>query len=336
MWKRKNDYKKELKEKALAGKLTQEEEAEYKKLKGFPLKKLFANKRTAITTLGLIIMCFIQNFGYYGIFSWMPTVLSQKYGYSLAKASGWLLISTIGMFIGTAVFGIMADKIGRKKTFSFYYIGGTIYCFLYFFVIKDPNMLLWGSSILGFFANGMMGGFGAVLAENYPSEARSTAENFIFGIKPDQPDIIPPFRDGEVLDIFVEVAKTGKMLAIHAENHDILEHLTRKIEESGRRDYEAMLEGRPNLTEETTVQTGISFARTTGARLHILHISTAEGVERVHNAQKEGLPITAETCPHYLFLSNEDYSNIGPAMKVYPLVKYKKDQEAIWKEWMKE
>jgi benzoate transport len=181
MWKRKNDYKKELKEKALAGKLTQEEEAEYKKLKGFPLKKLFANKRTAITTLGLIIMCFIQNFGYYGIFSWMPTVLSQKYGYSLAKASGWLLISTIGMLIGTAVFGILADKIGRKKTFSFYYIGGTIYCFLYFFVIKDLNMLLWGSSILGFFANGMMGGFGAVLAENYPSEARSTAENFIFG-----------------------------------------------------------------------------------------------------------------------------------------------------------
>jgi allantoinase len=153
----------------------------------------------------------------------------------------------------------------------------------------------------------------------------------VYNYKPDQPDIIPPFRDGEVLDIFVEVAKTGKMLAIHAENHDILEHLTRKVEESGRRDYEAMLEGRPNLAEETTVQTGISFARTTGARLHILHISTAEGVERVRNAQKEGLPITAETCPHYLFLSNEDYSNIGPAMKVYPLVKYKKDQEAIWK-----
>jgi benzoate transport len=181
IWKSKNEYKKHLQEKAANGTLTPDEEKALKSMSRFPLTKLFATKKLTITTIGLTIMTFIQNFGYYGIFSWMPTVLAEKYGYTLAKASGWMLISTIGMLIGIMLFGILADKIGRKKTFAIYYIGGTIYCILYFFVFKDQSLLLWGSALLGFFVNGMMGGFGAVLAENYPAEARSTAENFIFG-----------------------------------------------------------------------------------------------------------------------------------------------------------
>ena len=181
MWEQKHQYKKALQQKKSQGILTSEEAIQLEKMAGFPLKKLFANKKVTITTIGLILMSFIQNFGYYGIFTWMPTILSQKYGYTLAKASGWMLISTIGMLIGIAVFGILADKIGRRKTFTLYYIGGTVACLIYFFLLKDETLLLWGSAMLGFFANGMMGGFGAVLAENYPAEARSTAENFIFG-----------------------------------------------------------------------------------------------------------------------------------------------------------
>ncbi len=168
-------------QKEATGKLTTTEAEQLKHIKKFPLRKLFANKKVTITTIGLIIMSFIQNFGYYGIFTWMPTILANKYNYTLAKASGWMFISTIGMLIGIAIFGILADKIGRRKTFAIYYIGGTVYCLIYFFLFTDSTLLLWGSALLGFFANGMMGGFGAILAENYPAEARSTAENFIFG-----------------------------------------------------------------------------------------------------------------------------------------------------------
>jgi benzoate transport len=182
MWKSKNERKKTLqRKKAKIGTLTAAEAHEYQQLVGFPLRKLFKDKRTTATTIGLIIMAIVQNFGYYGIFSWMPTVLSEKYGYSLAKTSGWMLISTIGMLVGITVFGMLADKIGRKKTFAIYYLGGTVWCIIYFFFIKDQTLLLFGGALLGFFVNGMMGGLGAVMAENYSSDARSTAENFIFG-----------------------------------------------------------------------------------------------------------------------------------------------------------
>lgn len=152
----------------------------------------------------------------------------------------------------------------------------------------------------------------------------------MYNYKTGMEDVIPPFGDGEVFDMFTEVAKTGQVLAIHAENNDLIQHLTNKVESRGGRSYQDLLEGRPNLAEELTIQSGIAMAKKTGARLHILHVSTAEGVEAIRQAQKDGYPITAETCPHYLFLSDEDYDEIGPQMKVYPPVKYKKDQEALW------
>lgn len=152
----------------------------------------------------------------------------------------------------------------------------------------------------------------------------------IYNYKPGMKDVIPPFADGEIYEMFQEVAKTGQIFAIHAENHDLIQRLTQKVEDRNGRTYMDLLEGRPSLAEELTIQSGIAMAKKTGARLHILHVSTAEGIELVRQAQKEGYPITAETCPHYLFLSAEDYDHIGPQMKVYPPIKYKKDQEALW------
>lgn len=85
----------------------------------------------------------------------------------------------------------------------------------------------------------------------------------------------------------------------------------------------------PDLAEELTVQTGISMAKMTGTNLHILHVSSKKGIEAVENAQKDGSNITAETCSHYLFLTNKDFEKIGPGMKVYPLVKYQEDQDRL-------
>lgn len=152
----------------------------------------------------------------------------------------------------------------------------------------------------------------------------------VYNYSPDRDDIIPPCHDGEVYEIFAEVAKTGKILAVHAENSELIHTLTEKARQSGRSDYQALLESRPNLAEELTVKTGLSFAGASGARLHILHVSTAEAVKLIGEAQREGLAVTAETCPQYLFLTDRDYDSIGTAMKIYPLVKQQHDQDAIW------
>ncbi|OUS78710.1 allantoinase [Paenibacillus sp. MY03] len=144
------------------------------------------------------------------------------------------------------------------------------------------------------------------------------------------PDIIPPMGDGEVFGLFEQVARTGKVLAIHAENYDLIQTMTRQVKAGAARDYDAMLRARPGLAEKLTIQTAIAFAKETGARLHILHMSTGDGVDLVREAQKEGIAVTAETCPHYLFLCDEDYERLGSEMKVYPLIKRKRDQEKLW------
>jgi dihydroorotase len=59
-------------------------------------------------------------------------------------------------------------------------------------------------------------------------------------------------------------------------------------------------------------------------------VTTAEAADAIRRAQAQGAPVSAETCPHYLFLSNEDYPKVGPVMKIYPPVKYEKDKEALW------
>lgn len=143
-------------------------------------------------------------------------------------------------------------------------------------------------------------------------------------------DVIAPAREDEVYAMMKEVAKTDKLFAIHAENSDLINYLTKEIKASGQNDYQSVLKSRPNLAEALTIQAGVSIAKETGAKLHILHISTEEGVQILRDAQAEGYPITGETCPHFLCLTDEDYDEIGSVMKVYPLVKGQKDQDALW------
>ncbi|WP_226037843.1 allantoinase AllB [Aquibacillus saliphilus] len=153
----------------------------------------------------------------------------------------------------------------------------------------------------------------------------------MYNYKPGMDNVIPPFDDGEVYEMMEEVAKTGKIFAVHAESNELIQKLTARVEKQGGRTYQDLLKGRPNLVEVLTVKKGIEMAKATGVRFHVLHVSSKEAVEAVREAKQQGVPVTVETCPHYLFLSDEDYEKVGPQMKVYPPVKYKKDQDAIWK-----
>lgn len=155
--------------------------------------------------------------------------------------------------------------------------------------------------------------------------------SLIYNYDKENQEVIPPFDDGEVYEIFEAVAKTGKPIAIHAENADLIKSLTANIKaEDYENEFEALLACRPNLAEELVVHTAIQYSKETKAKLHILHISAKETVDLIKEAKEKHIQVTGETCPHYLYLTNEDYDRIGSMIKCYPPVRRKEDQQKLW------
>ncbi|SMG60363.1 MFS transporter [Paraburkholderia susongensis] len=147
----------------------------------FPLKTLFRDRETTRRSIGMIIMCSVQNFGYYGLIIWMPGYLTKAFGFTLAKSATWTAASILGMLVGIWIFGQLADRVGRKPTFVLYQIGALAMVFLYS-RMTTPEALLIGGMIVGIFVNGMMGGYGALMSELFPTHARGTAQNVLWSI----------------------------------------------------------------------------------------------------------------------------------------------------------
>ena len=144
-------------------------------------KLLFKDGRTTRTSFGIIVLTSVQNFGYYGLMIWMPNFLSKQLGFSLTKSSMWTAVTILGMMAGIWVFGQLADRIGRKPSFLLFQAGAVIMVLTYS-NLSDQTMMLWAGAALGMFVNGMMGGYGALMSEAYPTEARATAQNVLFNI----------------------------------------------------------------------------------------------------------------------------------------------------------
>jgi len=144
-----------------------------------PYGVLFADREATLSTVGIAIMTSAQNFGYYGIMIWLPTYLSTQLGFSLTKSALWISATIVGGAVGMVIFGQLADRIGRKPLFVAFQIGAAIMAVVYPNV-TDPNLLLLAGAISGIFLSGMVGGYGALIAESYPTLGRSTAQNVLF------------------------------------------------------------------------------------------------------------------------------------------------------------
>ena len=149
------------------------------KLKSFKL--LVKDKATTKVSLGIVVLTSVQNFGYYGIMIWMPNFLSKQLGFSLTKSGLWTAVTVCGMMAGIWIFGRLADRIGRKPSFLLFQLGAVISIITYS-QLTDPTAMLVAGAFLGMFVNGMMGGYGALMAEAYPTEARATAQNVLFNL----------------------------------------------------------------------------------------------------------------------------------------------------------
>jgi benzoate transport len=146
-----------------------------------PVKLLVKDAATTRISIGMFILCAVQNFGYYGLMIWLPSYLSTKFGFGLTQSALWTAVTIAGMAFGIWVFGIYADVIGRRPALFTFQAGAFIMVLLYS-QLTDPTALLIGGAVMGMFVNGMLGGYGALLSELYPTEARATAENVLFNL----------------------------------------------------------------------------------------------------------------------------------------------------------
>jgi allantoinase len=143
---------------------------------------------------------------------------------------------------------------------------------------------------------------------------------------------LPSPDEWELIMSFKEIAKTGLRVGVHAENRSITTHLVNKFKNQGRNDAILHLESRPSISEAEAIQRAILFASYAGAKLHIFHTSSKEGVEILRRAKAIGTPVTAETCPHYLLLDGaEGLKKMGPLVKMNPPVRTLDHAEALWK-----
>ena len=146
-----------------------------------PLRMLVKDAATCKVSLGMFILCSVQNLGYYGVMIWLPSYLSTRFGFGLTQSALWTAVTILGMAFGIWIFGVFADKSGRRPALLTFQAGA--FCMvLAYSQLTDANALLIGGAIMGMFVNGMLGGYGALLSELYPTEARATAENVLFNL----------------------------------------------------------------------------------------------------------------------------------------------------------
>jgi dihydroorotase len=131
---------------------------------------------------------------------------------------------------------------------------------------------------------------------------------------------IPPPSDSSLYEILSKSAKHNTRIMFHAEDHALVVYFTEKARKLGENPI-LHRDARPPVAEVYSIAKIATIAKYTGGKPHIVHVSSIDALEAVLNARKLGVDITAETCPHYLVLGEEDYSKYGSLVKVNPPIR---------------
>ncbi len=126
------------------------------------------------------------------------------------------------------------------------------------------------------------------------------------------------------------VAKTGLPLLVHAELPGSIDRATQSLANSDWRRYSTYLQSRPDEAELSAIRLMISLCREFNFHLHIVHLSTAKALAELRQARSEGLPISVETCPHYLHLCAETIADGSTLNKCAPPIRDRENCEKLW------
>jgi allantoinase len=143
-------------------------------------------------------------------------------------------------------------------------------------------------------------------------------------------DEFPNVTEADLREAMPELARLGAVLIVHAEVPEPIDEALREERGADPRLYETFLKSRPREAEDRAVALIVGLSRETGARVHIVHHSSADALPLLREARREGLPITIETCPHYLSFAAEDIMDGATEFKCCPPIRERDNREALW------
>ncbi|WP_019203074.1 allantoinase AllB [Tsukamurella sp. 1534] len=139
-------------------------------------------------------------------------------------------------------------------------------------------------------------------------------------------DEFPALTADEMGEDMAELAGFDSLMIVHAEDACSID---RAPEPTGA-DYRGFLASRPRGAENKAIADVIDRARATGARAHVLHLSSSDALPAIAAARAEGVRLTVETCPHYLTLLAEEIPDGGTAFKCCPPIREAGNRELLW------
>jgi allantoinase len=149
----------------------------------------------------------------------------------------------------------------------------------------------------------------------------------LFGTDPHR---FPRIPDDQFLEVLSAIREHGSVACVHAENEEIIKPLLARAIESGASSPLAHCWSRPPVSETQAVLTALEFARDTDSTLHLCHLSLARSVDLARSYAKEGLRVSTETCPHYLFFSEDDMEREGGRLKINPPLRAASERGRLW------
>ena len=142
---------------------------------------LFKDSKTSGQTIGLSLMVMVQIAGYFGLMNWLPKIMQDQLNLNIAGSSLWMVSTILGMSVGMMTFGTIMDKLGSRFSYTIFLICSAASVYLLVLANSKVTLIL-AAVVVGYFINGMYGGYGAIISSLYPTEIRATANNFIMNI----------------------------------------------------------------------------------------------------------------------------------------------------------
>jgi len=141
---------------------------------------------------------------------------------------------------------------------------------------------------------------------------------------------LPSPCTGAMLEAFEIIAPHGLRVSLHAETASIIDWRQKRLMAAGRNAPLDHLASRPAIVAIEAVSRAAVLAEWTGARIHVLHISSGDELRPLRDAKARGVDVTGETCPHYLLFDEDAYREHGPLIRVNPPVREAVHQRALW------